>query len=69
MSRKAVPAVGGDADVVVADGFTGNIFLKTMEGTAGYITKEIKRLFLKNGRTKARRPDGQGRDRRFPTQI
>ena len=46
-------AVEGDADVIVADGFTGNIFLKTMEGTAGYITKEIKRLFLKNGRTKA----------------
>lgn len=46
-------AVEGDADVIVADGFTGNIFLKTMEGTAGYITKEIKRLFLKNTRTKA----------------
>ena len=46
-------AVEGAADVIVADGFTGNIFLKTMEGTAGYISQVIKKLFLKSARTKA----------------
>lgn len=46
-------AVEGAADVIVADGFTGNIFLKTMEGTAGYISQEIKKIFLKSARTKA----------------
>jgi glycerol-3-phosphate acyltransferase PlsX len=28
---------GGKADVIVCDGFTGNVILKTMEGTAGTI--------------------------------
>lgn len=46
-------AVEGAADVIVADGFTGNIFLKTMEGTAGYISQAMKGMFLKNTRTKA----------------
>ena len=46
-------AVEGAADVIVADGFTGNIFLKTLEGTAGYISREIKQIILKNARTKA----------------
>ena len=32
----------GDVNVVVADGFTGNIALKTAEGTANFITSELK---------------------------
>lgn len=32
----------GQCDVVVADGFCGNIFLKTLEGTALAIFKELK---------------------------
>ena len=40
------------ADVVVADGFAGNIFLKTTEGTAGFFTKKLKGLFMKNLITK-----------------
>jgi len=32
----------GDIDVVVTDGFTGNIALKTAEGTANFITKNLK---------------------------
>ena len=32
----------GDVNVVVADGFTGNIALKTAEGTADFITSELK---------------------------
>jgi len=32
----------GNVDVVVTDGFTGNIALKTAEGTANFITKNLK---------------------------
>ncbi len=33
----------GDVNVVVADGFTGNVALKTAEGTANFITSELKK--------------------------
>ena len=36
------------ADVFVTDGFTGNIVLKTMEGTAKLQQKMIKKSFLEN---------------------
>ena len=32
----------GDVNVIVADGFTGNIALKTAEGTANFISSELK---------------------------
>jgi glycerol-3-phosphate acyltransferase PlsX len=32
----------GDSDVIVTDGFTGNVSLKTIEGTANYIVSELK---------------------------
>ena len=35
----------GDAQVIVTDGFTGNVALKTAEGTANFITSEIKKSF------------------------
>jgi glycerol-3-phosphate acyltransferase PlsX len=35
----------GDVDVVVTDGFTGNVALKTMEGVAGLIGDRLKREF------------------------
>ena len=34
----------GDVNVIVTDGFTGNIALKTAEGTANFITSELKKL-------------------------
>jgi glycerol-3-phosphate acyltransferase PlsX len=34
------------ADVIVADGFSGNIALKTMEGTANLLTYYLKQEFL-----------------------
>lgn len=40
------------ADVIVADGFSGNILLKTMEGTAIYMSGLIKQMFYKNLATK-----------------
>ena len=33
----------GDTNVIVTDGFTGNIALKTAEGTAKFITKNLKK--------------------------
>ena len=38
----------GDADVVVADGFSGNIILKLTEGLAKSMMGEIKQIFTKN---------------------
>lgn len=38
----------GDADVVVADGFTGNLILKMYEGVAKVLMNGIKQAFYKN---------------------
>ncbi len=42
----------GAADVVVADGFSGNIMLKTMEGVGLFFADSMKQMFLKNTKTK-----------------
>ena len=34
--------MSGDVNVIVTDGFTGNVALKTAEGTANFITNELK---------------------------
>ena len=38
----------GIADVIVVDGFTGNVALKTIEGTAKFVVKMIKRAIQKS---------------------
>ena len=38
---------GDDVDVVVTDGFTGNVALKTMEGTARYIAQALREEFTR----------------------
>ncbi|GLR65267.1 phosphate acyltransferase PlsX [Marinospirillum insulare] len=38
----------GEVDLVVCDGFTGNIALKTSEGLARYLSGQIQDLFHKN---------------------
>ena len=38
----------GDVNVIIADGFTGNIALKTAEGTANFITSELKNTLSGN---------------------
>ncbi|MFW2830646.1 phosphate acyltransferase PlsX [Sphingomonas sp. ID0503] len=43
----------GEADVIVSDGFSGNIALKAAEGTARFITDLIKRAFSSSLRSKA----------------
>ena len=35
--------MNGNVNVIVADGFTGNVALKTAEGTANFITGELKK--------------------------
>lgn len=39
---------GGAVDVVVTDGFTGNVALKAMEGAARFITNELKTALTAN---------------------
>ena len=43
----------GDVDVVVTDGFSGNIALKTAEGTARFVTDLLRRAFTSSFRSKA----------------
>ncbi len=40
--------MSGKVNVIVADGFTGNIALKTAEGTANFITSEIRKALTGN---------------------
>ena len=42
----------GDSNVIVTDGFTGNIALKTAEGTAKFITDNLKKSLTENLITK-----------------
>ena len=42
----------GDVDVVVTDGFTGNVALKTIEGVAKVLVKSLKDGFMSSTRTK-----------------
>ena len=49
---EAREAVCGEVDVIVSDGYSGNIFLKTMEGTGGFLARELKGMFKKNLITK-----------------
>lgn len=41
-----------EADVVVADGFCGNLILKTYEGMGKFFANELKGMFSKNLKTK-----------------
>lgn len=42
----------GSADVLVADGFTGNVVLKLMEGVTDALMQNIKDIFMTNLKTK-----------------
>ena len=44
--------MSGDVNVIVTDGFTGNVALKTAEGTAKFITKNLKESLSENIFTK-----------------
>ena len=49
---EAREAMLGGTDVLVSDGFSGNIFLKTVEGTALFLLKELKDTFMLSYKTK-----------------
>jgi len=42
----------GGVDVVVTDGFTGNVLLKGIEGTAMYLMGELRPIFKQNAKSK-----------------
>ena len=42
----------GDCDIILSDGYTGNIILKTAEGLSDYITKNLKGILLKSLKNK-----------------
>ncbi len=44
--------MSGDSNVIVTDGFTGNIALKTAEGTAKFINSHLKKSLTENFFTK-----------------
>ena len=44
--------MSGESNVIVTDGFTGNIALKTAEGTAKFITDNLKKTLTQNFFTK-----------------
>lgn len=45
-------AILGHVDVIVTDGFTGNIFLKTFEGAGLFFSGELRNIFMHNWKTK-----------------
>lgn len=49
---EAKEAIKGGCDVIVTDGFTGNVMLKTIEGVGSFAGSAIKGIFKKNTVTK-----------------
>ena len=41
-------AFSGEIDAIIADGFTGNVFLKTTEGLGKFVKKSLKESLFKN---------------------
>ena len=42
----------GECDIIVSDGYTGNIMLKSSEGLSNYITSNLKQVFTKSIKNK-----------------
>ncbi len=49
---EAKEAIKGGCDVVVTDGFSGNVMLKTIEGMGSFMGKELKGMFMQSIKTK-----------------
>ena len=49
---EANDAMLGAVDVLVTDGFTGNVMLKNMEGLGKFLLKALKGVFLSSAKTK-----------------
>ena len=59
----------GAADVVVCDGFTGNVILKLTEGLAKFFTGELKTMMYKNLGTKLAALTLKGGVREFKAKL
>ncbi|MGN1227874.1 MAG: phosphate--acyl-ACP acyltransferase, partial [Christensenellales bacterium] len=51
-NMEARDALSGKYDVIVCDGFAGNVLIKSIEGTAETLMKVMKRSFTKNLKSK-----------------
>ena len=51
-NMEARDALSGDYDVLVSDGFAGNIALKSFEGAVSFLFKQLKGAMMKNLKTK-----------------
>ena len=51
-NAEARDVYSGGVDVLVADGFSGNILLKCAEGTASFIMKMLKEMFMSKTKNK-----------------
>jgi phosphate acyltransferase len=59
----------GSVDVVVTDGFTGNVTLKAMEGALRFITSELRTAFTSGGMAKAGALLARGALRKFRDRL
>ena len=48
MRFKTDKITSGECDIMVSDGYTGNIMLKTAEGMSDFITNNLKNVFNKS---------------------
>lgn len=51
-NMEARDALSGDYDVIVCDGFVGNVLLKSIEGTASMVMKTLKSAIMKDSLAK-----------------
>ena len=51
-NMEAKEAIKGGCDVLVTDGFSGNVMLKTVEGVGSFMGKELKGMFLRSLKSK-----------------
>ena len=62
-NMEARDAVSGEYDILVADGFVGNVLLKSVEGTAGMVMSELKSAIIRHavhekGVSRSQKADG-----------
>ena len=50
---EAKDVMSGACDVLVCDGFSGNVLLKSLEGMAAFLMSELKKMYKRNIFTKA----------------
>ena len=51
-NMEARDTLSGDYDVLVCDGFTGNVLIKSIEGAASFVMKELKTAFKSSFKAK-----------------